>query len=225
MKKNKNASRNLVIYTLVLVALFVLLFLLSNMSEKTGDGSSTDTPVPIENQPVLGDANAPVTIVEFGDYKCPSCKAWGEQLFPRLKEEYIDTGKVKFSYRNVLFHGEESSLAALAAESVFAQDQEAFWIFHKELFNRQPEQQSHDDMWVTSDIMLDIAMEFTSIDADLLESDIQNSTYLEEVSMDSKLGETYNVQQTPTIFINGTMLDNPFDYEALTSIIEKELGE
>lgn len=54
---------------------------------------------------------------------------------------------------------------------------------------------------------------------------ILKNTYLEEVDKDSMLGETYKVQQTPTIFINGTMLDDPFDYEALTSIIDKELGE
>ncbi|OAB44747.1 hypothetical protein PGLA_04860 [Paenibacillus glacialis] len=66
-------------------------------------------------------------MIEFGDYKCPSCKAWSEHLYPQLMKEYVDTSKVKFAYINVLFHGEESELASLAVESVFDQDPEAFW--------------------------------------------------------------------------------------------------
>ncbi|KFN04300.1 thioredoxin family protein [Bacillus clarus] len=52
---------------------------------------------PIGKQPTLGKEDAQISVVEFGDYKCPARKAWGERIFPQLQKDYIDTGKVKFS--------------------------------------------------------------------------------------------------------------------------------
>ena len=72
-----------------------------------------------KSQPTLGSSNAPITVVELGDFKCPACKAWGENIFPQLIEDYVDTGKVKFSLVNVLFHGDESKLGSVAAEAIY----------------------------------------------------------------------------------------------------------
>ncbi|MBT2583226.1 thioredoxin domain-containing protein [Planococcus sp. ISL-109] len=120
----------------------------------------------------LGKEEAPVTVVEFGDFKCPSCKAWGETVYPQLVEDYVDTGEVKFSYINVLFHGDESTLASLAAESVYQQSPKAYWDFYKALFAAQPEQK-HDAAWVTPEKVLEVAAEFPSIDQGKLESDME----------------------------------------------------
>ncbi len=54
--------------------------------------------VGVDDDPVLGEAGAPVTIIEFGDYQCPSCRLFWRDVEPRLKKEYIDTGKVKLAY-------------------------------------------------------------------------------------------------------------------------------
>lgn len=91
--------------------------------------------VDLTGQPLLGEKDAPVTVVEFGDYKCPSCKAWGEMIYPQLVEDYVLSGDVNFSYVNVLFHGKESVLASLGAESVYKQDPEVYWDFHKNVFD------------------------------------------------------------------------------------------
>ena len=150
----------------------------------------------------------------------------GKQILPLLTKDYIDTGKVKFSYRNVTFHGEESTLASIAAESVFAQDPQAYWTFHKEVFNAQPPQQSHDDAWITTEKLMEIAKSHTpQLNLQKLEDDIRNQTTLPQVNQDISLGETFNVQSTPSIIVNGTMLADPFNYENLVSIIEQGLGE
>ncbi|MDA6082947.1 thioredoxin domain-containing protein, partial [Escherichia coli] len=78
-------------------------------------------------------------VVEFGDFKCPACKAWGQNIFPKLVEDYVDTGKVKFSYINVLFHGDESKLGSVAAEAVYKQNPDSYWDFNKALFDAHPD--------------------------------------------------------------------------------------
>jgi len=56
--------------------------------------------ISIDDDPVLGDAKAKVTIIEFADYQCPFCRIFWKETFPRLKKEYLDTGKVKLVFRD-----------------------------------------------------------------------------------------------------------------------------
>lgn len=223
--KSKSKAKPLVLFTLIIVALMVLLFVITKMQEeKSKQPVRFSEQLSLENQPILGNENAPVTVVEFGDYKCPSCKAWGERVFPQFKQDYIDTGKVKFAYINVLFHGAESQLASLAAESVFTQNPEAFWAYHKAVFDAQPTE-DHDALWVTQEKLLDIAKTHVpQIDLSKLEDDINNQKGLSELDIDTALVEKYKVQFTPTIMINGIVLDDPFDYNKTKEIIEQELG-
>lgn len=218
MKKNQL----LVIVTIVAVALIALVFVLLNQ-DKTEPVDKGDH-VSIEGQPTLGKPDAKVSIVEFGDYKCPSCKQWGETIYPQLKADYLDKEDVSFSYINVLFHGQESILASLASESVYEQDPESFWKFHKALYDAQPASQQHDNAWVTVEKLKEIAGETTSVDLDQLEQDLgENSTVLEKVSTDDSLVKENGVQFTPSIMINGVMLEDPFDYEQIQQLIEQDL--
>lgn len=222
MKQNKM----LVAVTLVAVALIAIVVVLLNQPTEQAE---TATPaktqhVSTDGQPTLGDVDAPVSVVEFGDYKCPSCKQWGETIYPKLKRDYIDTGDVSFSYINVLFHGQESILASLASESVYTQDPDAFWDFHKALYDAQPASQQHDEAWVTVERLTQIAGETTSVDLAKLEDDLsENSSVLEQVSLDDELVKENGVQFTPSIMINGVMLEDPFDYEAIERLIKKDL--
>ncbi len=61
-------------------------------------------------QQALGKEDAPVKVVEFGDFKCPACRTWDATVFPRLKEDYINKGKVQFYFINFPFIGKDSEL-------------------------------------------------------------------------------------------------------------------
>lgn len=218
MKKNQL----LVIVTIVAVALIALVFVLLNQDE--AEPVDKGDHVSIEGQPTLGNPDAKVSIVEFGDYKCPSCKQWGDTIYPQLKADYLDKKDVSFSYINVLFHGQESILASLASESVYEQDPESFWKFHKALYDAQPASQQHDNAWVTVEKLKEIASETTSVDLAKLEQDLgEESTVLEKVSKDDGLVKENGVQFTPSIMINGVMLEDPFDYEQIQQLIEQDL--
>lgn len=225
MNSNTNKPFKMaVVITIIIFALLIALMLVNNMKSDTTNNVSFDKQPSIEGQPVLGDPDAPVTVVEFGDFKCPACKAWSQNFYPQLVKDYVETGKVKFAYINVLFHGEESKLGSLAAESVFKQNPESYWIFNKEMFKAQPSE-NHDDLWITKEKILEIASGIPNIDVEQLEADINNQTEMDEVNKDSQLVEEFEVKLTPSIMVNGTMVEDPFDYEQIKLLIDQALED
>ncbi|KMK76270.1 DsbA family protein [Alkalihalobacillus pseudalcaliphilus] len=224
-KKNQ-FPKTMVVITLIIVGLVIATFYSLTRNDAVAPTNEFEEIPNIEGQPTLGNEGAPVTVIEFGDYKCPACKAWDESIFPLLKESYIDTGKVNYSYINTPFHGEESVLAALASESVWDQDPEGFWNFHKEVFQQQPDVQNHDDAWITPEKLIEIAEQVNvNVDLDQLMNDIVNQTYVDEVLNDQAQVEKFNVSLTPSIFINDTMVEDPFDYDTIVKLIEENLEE
>ncbi len=211
-----------VILTLVAVVLLAAIVIISN-KQAPDESEIVRVDVDLTGQPILGEESAPVTVVEFGDFKCPSCKVWGEKIYPQLVEDYVLSGKVKFSYVNVLFHGKESVVAAMGAESVYKQDPNVYWDFQKKVFASQPEVASHDDVWVTTDKLIELASEFPSINQEQLKQDVDKELTMDQVNIDKELFTKHNVSQTPTIKINGVTMEDPFDYEAIKKVIESEL--
>ncbi len=101
-----------------------------------GTKPGKDAPT-IDDDPALGSANAPVTMIVFSDYECPYCRSWMQTTFPSIKTNYIDTGKVLFVYRDFpltsLHPGAQP--AALAADCANAQGK--FWEYHDKIFAEQ----------------------------------------------------------------------------------------
>jgi len=99
----------------------------------------TEVEVSVDDDPGLGDPNAPLTMIEFSDYECPFCKSFFEQTLSQIKSAYIDTGKVRFVYRDLPlpFHNPAATKEALAANC--ARDQkgdEGYFLYHDEIFAR-----------------------------------------------------------------------------------------
>ncbi|MDP3770139.1 MAG: DsbA family protein [bacterium] len=90
-----------------------------------------------QNDIILGNPSAPVTIIEYSDYQCPFCKRFFDTSLPFIKDEFIATGKVRFIYRDFVFYGQESFWAAHAARC--ANEQGKFWEYHDLLFEQQGE--------------------------------------------------------------------------------------
>ena len=83
--------------------------------------------------PILGDINAPLTLVEFGDYQCTYCKKFFHETEESILVNYIETGKVKMIFKDFIVVGEDSVNAASAAHC--ANDQKMFWQYHSTLYN------------------------------------------------------------------------------------------
>ena len=84
---------------------------------------------------IEGDPDAPVTIIEFSDFACPYCSRFSVDTLPQLREDYVETGKVRFVYKHYAILGQVSTRAAEASECAAEQDQ--FWAYHDQIFIQQ----------------------------------------------------------------------------------------
>ncbi|MAG52526.1 MAG: disulfide bond formation protein DsbA [Nanoarchaeota archaeon] len=91
----------------------------------------------VDDDPFLGDENAPLTIVEFSDFQCPFCSRFKDQTLSQLKSEYIDTGKVKFVYRDFPLSSIHPMAQKAAEATECADEQGKFWEYHDLVFDRQ----------------------------------------------------------------------------------------
>ncbi|WP_047980637.1 DsbA family protein [Ornithinibacillus contaminans] len=214
MKKRNN--RKILFFVLSALSIMLLAFIFLYEKDKQVAQSFVGTTLPTTlDQPFLGEKDSDVTIVEYGDYACPACQNWSATTFPKLKKEYIDTGKANFSYVNVFFHGELSSLTSLYAETVLKKDSDSYWKFHEDLYNLLFVNGNK----ISQEDILKIAEKNTNINLVDLEDSISNKAYMNELEKDNNLVEKYDITQTPTVIINGTILQDPFDYEEIEKVI------
>lgn len=213
-----------ILVLLVIVIGFMLFHAASDGGEKAQD-PKTETDVkpmqfPYDKQPMLGDPDAPVKIVEFGDYKCPVCRQFDRQLFPKIKKDFVDKGKAAYYFMNYpIIDG--SLPAELAGESVYHHQPKLFWKYHEVIYKNQKDE--HED-WATTDFLVKLAKKHVpQIDAKQLRKDIDQKTYLDDVMADHKKGTEAGVTGTPTVFVNGKMVDEQttFSYPALKDVINK----
>jgi protein-disulfide isomerase len=178
-----------------------------------------------ETQPILGDPDAPVRIVEFGDYQCPSCKKFKDEIYPQLKKDYIDQGKVAFYYINNPVLGPDSYTAAMAAEAVYQQNPDSFWTYMETIYENQGKK---GESWVTPEFLVKLAQDETpDVDADQLKDDLEKATVQDQVDKDRQIAIKAETSSVPTLFVNGRRVDaaEAFQYSSLKSIIDEAIEE
>jgi len=89
------------------------------------------------NLPILGNQNAPVTIIEFSDFQCPFCQSFFQNTYSQLKKDYIDSGKVKLVYRTFPLTTIHPNAQGSAEAAECANDQGKFWDMHNIFFQNQ----------------------------------------------------------------------------------------
>ena len=166
-----------------------------------------------------GESNAPVTIIEFGDYQCPSCKRFEETSGPQIEEAYIATGRVRLEFRNMAFIGDESIIAAAAAEC--ANEQDAFWPYHDKLFE---EQRGENSGAFSFDRLKSLAGDL-GLDQPAFDKCLDSTRTQQLVFDETQAGREAGADSTPTFFINGEMVKGAKSFSDFQDVIEKKLAE
>ncbi|MFC0237350.1 DsbA family protein [Fictibacillus phosphorivorans] len=202
-KKKNNSSPVWLFWTIGILTLGLIIFLFSGALDNI-DTSTAD--ISYENQPYLGEKDATVNIVEFGDYKCPACKNFNESFFPLIDKELIQTGKVKFYFLNYPFINVDSERSAIFAETVYKElGNETFWKFHKTLYEKQPDDQSLERQDIfTEKFLTETLGEVTSEeDVKKVTETWENKDNEKALKTDEALVSDLGVTSTPTLFVNG----------------------
>lgn len=158
---------------------------------------------------ILGDPNAPVTVIEYADFQCPYCGRFFETTEKQIRENYIKSGKVKMVYRDFPFIDQftddakkknESHLSAEAAEC--AKDQGKFWAFHDALYNSEITD-SHENNGNLNRALFVTLAKNVGLDVDGFSSCYDSHKYAEAVSKSVNDAQAIGVNSTPTTFVNG----------------------
>jgi protein-disulfide isomerase len=153
--------------------------------------------IPQQGQ-VLGDANAPVTVVEFADPQCPVCAAFAEQIAPELISNEVRNGSVKYELQPYLIIGPESEPAMTAA--LAAGEQGRFWNFLQLFYRNQGAENSG---YVTDAFLTSIAEAAGVPDIDAWEQSRNSSKWESVLSDGTNQAESNGFQGTPSILVQG----------------------
>ena len=175
----------------------------------------------IDDDPQLGKADAKVTIIEFGDYQCPLCRAFWRETLPRIKKEYVETGRVRIVFRDFPIQDihPEATVTAMAAEC--AEDQGKFWEFHDKVFREQDRRGRDVVRYKVADVKR-WATE-VGLEAAAFNECLDSERHKAEVQKDYKDGADVGMNGTPVFFINGRALVGAHPFATFQKIIEEEL--
>lgn len=161
-----------------------------------------------------GDLNAPVTVVEFGDFNCGYCGKWARETLPRIDEKYIKSGKVRMAYVHYPILGADSMTAAEGAECAGQQD--GFWDYHLSLYANQ-------GIGFTPANLTQLA-EKAGLDTTQFEECLANFSDRPSIEDDIRLAQVMGVRGTPAFLVNGVALAGAYPYEDFERVIEGTLA-
>lgn len=168
--------------------------------------------------PSFGPSNAKVTVVVFSDFECPYCRELAKTLRDNIPQKYPSDVRVVFKDFPIDSIHKWARGASEAAHCLAIQKPAAFWAFHDWVFEHQQE--------VNETNLRDQVLAFAkqqNLDVLQVSSCMENHATAQEVSQNQKTGETLQISKTPTLFVNGRMLDGAVSWTVLDNVIKMEL--
>ncbi|GAA5514823.1 disulfide bond formation protein D [Deinococcus carri] len=223
--QGSNQNRTVLVIGTLIAVVLIALALFAVRSRPATQGNATN--FNLAGQPVLGQENAPVTLVVFEDFKCPNCRRFEEEFLPEIRSKYIDTGKAKLVSMNFPFLAEsarlpvdDSKLAAQAVECAFVQGgSEAYDRMKQILFRAQG---SESEVWATKNRLKDLAGSVEGLDQAKFATCLDNDETVAAVDADEKQAQDADVGGTPSIYVNGKLVDS-YDATSVSAAIDAAL--
>jgi len=166
----------------------------------------------------LGPANAPVTITEYASMTCPHCAAFNETVFPKIKSEYIDTGKIRYVFREFPLDI-KAAAGSMLSRCIAKDDSGKYFAVTDILFRQQND-------WVmknTTETLTRIGKQ-AGLSQQAVEDCLKDQALLDKIAADQKYAaEVLKVDSTPTFFINGEKIKGETSFEVFDKKIKSLL--
>jgi protein-disulfide isomerase len=169
--------------------------------------------IPTDGAPILGPENAAITIVEFSDYECPYCQKWHAEVFNRLQNAYA--GQIRFAYRDFPLTNIHPNAFSAAEAAHCAGDQDAYWLFHDQLFIQ--------DLGLGNSAYQQYAQRL-GLHMPTFNACLDDRKFQAKVQADFDFAAQLGIRSTPTFFINGIALVGAQSFETFQQIIDNELA-
>jgi len=164
---------------------------------------------------VLGKEDAPVTVVEYASMTCPHCAAFSKTTFPELKTKYIDTGKVRFVFREFPLD-DLAAAAAMLARCIDKTNGEKAVAVIEVLFNSQDKWAVRNPLPQLQQITKQAGLSQQAFDECLKDQTLYNNI----LAMRERGSKEYKVESTPTLFVNGKMIKGGVELNELAKLID-----
>jgi protein-disulfide isomerase len=199
----------------LLIALILILMNRPQAAPEIAAAQPLPASIPVDGRS-LGNPNATVTLVEWGDYACPHCGDFARTDEPQLISDFVTSGRIRFEFRDYAFLGPDAVRAAEAAAC--AADQNAFWRFHDTLYLNQGNTEAF------SDAGLKEMARTLGLDTAAFNSCLDSAAKEQEVTQSLAEGQSQGVNSTPSFFINGTKV--PWEgWDALKQALDTALAQ
>ena len=179
----------------IIIGIIIGLGLTSNLEKSSNDSSILNKENLIQGSTMLGNPNAKITIVEFGDYQCTFCYKFHDETMKKINQEYIKTANVNFIYKDFPLNGEQSILASEA--SYCAQKQNKFWEYHDTLYNNWGGENTG---WITKNVLQGFARD-VGLNLDEFSQCLENSEYRQKVLDNEQFAREIGINATPSFLI------------------------
>ena len=180
--------------------------------------------VKLDNEPFIGNANAPVTMAYWYDYQCPFCQRNEQETMPQIIKEYVDTGKVKIVFKDFQFLSEDSQRLGKVSRAVWELVPNKFYQWHKAVYDNQGTENTG---WATDAKILSITTEVLGVaDAQkAMQLAVKNSdAYQKEMDADKAEGGEMGINGTPGTIIDKQLISGAQPYAAFRAAIDAALG-
>jgi protein-disulfide isomerase len=198
---NRPSGRTVVLAFAVAIAAAVALVAVALIARSDSGTPPTATPVvdlggiPQEGQ-TLGPPEATVTLIEWADPQCPACRAYTEEFFPTVVDDYVRPGSINTEFRGFPFIGEDSVKAYRFLLAAGLQDK--LWNLQEAMYRHQG---GENDGWVTDDLVRELATAIDGLDVDQLFADAQREDIVTEAEGAEAAGQAAGIPGTPTLQI------------------------
>jgi protein-disulfide isomerase len=179
-----------------------------------------------DDDPIIGNTDAPITIIEFSDFQCPFCARFHVQTLPLILEEYIQEGKVKLVFRDFPIQSIHPNALPASVAANCANEQGQFKEMHDSLFENQNKWNNQDTVNALT-LFSQYAAEM-KLDQDIFDACLTSEKYIEEIRNDLNDGRDYGVSGTPGFFIGNDQigyveLKGAQPFESFKKIIDVQL--
>ena len=179
----------------IIIGIVIGIGLTLNLESTPNDSSILNKENLMQGSTILGNPDAKITIVEFGDYQCTFCYKFHDETMKKIDQAYIKTENVNFVYRDFPLNGPQSILASEA--SYCAQKQNKFWEYHDTLYNNWGGENTG---WITKNVLLGFANDI-KLDLDSFSQCLENSEFKQKVLDNEQFAREIGIDATPSFLI------------------------
>ena len=179
----------------IIIGIVIGIGLTLNLEQTSNNSSILNKENLMQGTTILGNPDAKITIVEFGDYQCTFCYKFHDETMKKIDQAYIKTENVNFVYRDFPLNGPQSILASEA--SYCAQKQNKFWEYHDTLYNNWGGENTG---WITKNVLLGFANDI-KLDLDSFSQCLENSEFKQKVLDNEQFAREIGIDATPSFLI------------------------